>query len=126
MANKEDHKIEVEIQSRYLREYSHTDKEHYTFSYTIVITNIGSVPTKLLEGHWTITDGEGKVQEVGGVSEDEQPHLKPGESFQYSSNAVLSTPVGCMEGQYQMMSDEGIYYEASIPAFSLAAPNTLH
>jgi ApaG protein len=88
---------------------------------------VGVVPAKLLNRHWLITDSNGKVQEVRGEGViGEQPYLKPGESFRYTSGAMLETPVGTMQGQYTMVSDEGVNFNASIPKFTLSIPRTLH
>ncbi len=97
------------------------------FAYTITITNEGSIPAKLLQRHWLITDSNGKVQEVRGEGViGEQPYLKPGEMFRYTSGAVLETPVGTMQGKYTMLSDDGDNFNAQIPPFTLSIPRTLH
>ena len=96
------------------------------FSYTITIRNEGSVSARLLTRHWVITDANGKVQEVRGDGVvGEQPHLKPGQGFRYSSGAVLETPVGAMQGSYQMVTDEGMRFDAPIAVFRLAMPGIL-
>jgi ApaG protein len=85
------------------------------------------VPAQLLNRHWLITDSNGKIQEVKGDGViGEQPYLKPGEMFRYTSGAVLETPVGTMQGQYTMHSDEGDNFNAEIPQFTLSIPRTLH
>ena len=97
------------------------------FAYTITIANMGDVAAKLLSRHWVITDANGKVQEVSGDGVvGEQPHLGPGESFRYSSGAVLETPVGAMQGSYRMEADNGTNFDAPIPPFTLAVPGVLH
>ncbi|NJD08509.1 MAG: Co2+/Mg2+ efflux protein ApaG, partial [Methylococcaceae bacterium] len=84
-------------------------------------------PARLLGRHWIITDANGKVQEVHGEGVvGEQPHLEPGESFRYTSAAMIETPVGFMQGEYRMLTDEGEPFDAEIPAFTLAVPRTLH
>lgn len=121
------HKISVEVQTAYLEEQSEPREGRYVFSYTITIRNEGQVPAKLLTRHWVITDANGRVQEVRGDGVvGEQPHLKPGQGFRYSSGAVLETPVGAMQGSYQMVSDDGARFDADIPAFRLAMPGMLH
>ncbi len=106
---------------------SEPDNERYVFSYTITIRNEGGVPAQLLSRHWVITDANGNVQEVKGEGVvGEQPHLKPGEGFQYTSGAMIATPVGSMRGSYQMLTDSGDEFDAEIPAFTLAIPRTLH
>ena len=120
--------IEVLVETDYIQEQSIPEKNRYVFAYTITITNIGSIPAKLLRRrHWVITDANNKIQEVHGDGViGEQPHLKPGQSFQYTSGAMLETPVGCMEGTYNMIADDELEFDAKIPVFSLATPNTLH
>ena len=121
------HLITVDVDTRYLEDQSDPDERRYVFAYTITIRNRGAVPAKLLTRHWVITDANGKVQEVKGEGVvGEQPHLSPGEYFRYTSAALLETPVGVMRGEYRMLSDEGEYFEAEIPPFTLSIPRTLH
>ena len=121
------HKIRVDVDTAYLEEQSDPKERRYVFSYTITIRNEGSVPARLLTRHWIITDSNGKVQEVRGEGVvGEQPYLKPGQGFRYSSGAVLETPVGAMQGSYQMVSDDGDHFDAPIAAFRLAMPGLLH
>ena len=123
----EPHKIRVDVDTAYLAEQSDPKERRYVFSYTITIRNEGSVPARLLTRHWVITDSNGKVQEVRGEGVvGEQPYLKPGQGFRYSSGAVLETPVGAMQGSYQMVDDEGEQFDAPIAAFRLAMPGLLH
>ena len=118
--------IRIEVETAYLDEQSDPKERRYVFSYTITIRNEGSVSAKLLTRHWVITDANGKVQEVRGDGVvGEQPHLKPGQGFRYSSGAVLETPVGAMQGSYQMVTDEGEQFDAPIAAFRLAMPGLL-
>jgi ApaG protein len=120
------HKIRVNVDTSYLAEQSNPGERRYVFSYTITIRNEGSVPARLLTRHWIITDSNGKVQEVRGEGVvGEQPYLKPGQGFRYSSGAVLETPVGAMEGSYQMMADDGEQFDAPVAAFRLAMPGLL-
>ncbi len=121
------HKIRVEVDTSYLADQSDPKDKRYVFSYTITIRNEGDVPARLLTRHWIITDSNGKVQEVRGEGVvGEQPYLKPGQGFRYSSGAVLETPVGAMQGSYQMVSDDGNHFDAPIAAFRLAMPGLLH
>jgi ApaG protein len=121
------HKIRVEVDTSYLEDQSDPKEHRYVFSYTITIRNEGSVPARLLTRHWIITDSNGKVQEVRGEGVvGEQPYLKPGQGFRYSSGAVLETPVGAMQGSYQMVADDGEQFDAPIAAFRLAMPGLLH
>jgi ApaG protein len=120
------HKIRVEVDTSYLAEQSNPGERRYVFSYTITIRNEGNVPARLLTRHWIITDSNGKVQEVRGEGVvGEQPYLKPGQGFRYSSGAVLETPVGAMQGSYQMVADDGEQFDAPIAAFRLAMPGLL-
>lgn len=121
------HRISVDVQTSYLSEQSDPDEPRFVFSYTITIRNQGEVPAKLLTRHWVITDTNGKVQEVRGEGVvGEQPHIKPGDGYRYSSGAVLETPVGSMHGDYQMVNDLGETFEAPIAPFRLAVPGMLH
>jgi ApaG protein len=121
------HKINIEVETNYLDDQSEPREQRYVFAYTITIRNEGEVPAKLLKRHWIITDANGRVQEVRGDGVvGEQPYLKPGQGFRYSSGAVLETPVGTMQGSYQMVGDDGAKFEAPIPAFRLAMPGMLH
>ncbi len=121
------HKIRVDVSTSYVDEQSRPDEGRYVFSYTITIHNEGTVPAKLLTRHWVITDANGKVQEVRGEGVvGEQPHLQPGQGFRYSSASVLETPVGAMQGSYQMMADDGARFDAPIAPFRLAKPGLLH
>jgi ApaG protein len=119
--------ISVQVATHYVDDQSQPDVGRFVFAYTITIENSGDIPAKLLSRHWVITDANGKVQEVSGDGVvGEQPHLSPGETFRYSSGAVLDTPVGAMQGRYRMQADNGIGFDAPIPAFTLAVPGMLH
>lgn len=119
--------IRVSVETNYLAEQSDPGGERFVFSYTITIENEGSEPARLLRRHWIITDANGKVQEVRGDGVvGEQPHLRPGQGFRYSSGAILETPVGTMEGSYQMETDAGTPFDAPIAPFRLAMPGILH
>ena len=121
------HNITVTAQVRYIPDQSDEKEKRYVFAYTITIRNRGTVPAKLLSRHWLITDADGKVQEVRGEGVvGEQPHLMPGQGFRYTSGAVLETPVGSMQGSYQMLADNGVQFDAPVPAFTLAIPGKIH
>ena len=127
MEHRSEHAIGIEVDTRYLEDQSQPDAQRYVFAYTIRIRNEGAVPARLLGRHWIITDGRGQVQEVDGDGVvGEQPHLAPGEAFQYTSGAVLETDLGVMHGSYRMLADDGTQFEAPIPAFTLTVPRTLH
>ena len=119
--------IRIQVVTNYVDDQSEPAADRYVFAYTITISNTGSVAARLLSRHWIITDANGKIQEVSGDGVvGEQPHLKPGEEFRYSSGAVLETPVGAMQGLYRMETDGGAYFDAPIEPFTLAVPGLLH
>ena len=125
--NEPRHQIEVEVESTYLEDQSEPTEQRFVFAYTVTLRNSGQVSARLLTRHWIITDANGHVQEVRGEGVvGEQPHLKPGQGFRYSSGAVLETPVGAMHGSYHMLGDDGAQFDAPIPAFRLAKPGLLH
>ena len=127
MSASEFYRIIVEPLPFYLAEQSDPARNRYAFAYQITLRNQGQIAAKLLSRHWIITDGNGKVEEVRGEGVvGEQPYLRPGESYQYTSWAVLETAVGSMEGSYQMLADDGERFEAVIPRFTLAVPNKLN
>ena len=120
-------RIHIHIESAYLEAQSEPEEQRFVFSYTITIRNEGTQAAQLVSRHWLITDSNGKTQEVRGKGVvGEQPHLRPGQSFRYSSGAIIETPVGTMQGSYQMRSDEGLTFDAPIPAFRLAMPGIVH
>lgn len=119
--------IEVNVKTRYIEEQSSPEDERYVFSYNVTLHNTGDIAAKLMTRHWIITDANGNVQEVHGEGVvGEKPYLRPGESYEYTSGTVLETPVGSMQGSYQMVTDDGLAFDAEIPAFTLALPHTLH
>ena len=127
LENKQDAHIDVGVKTQYIEEQSSPDEDRFVFSYTINIHNSGSIAAKLLTRHWIINDANGNMQEVHGEGVvGEQPYLRPGESFEYTSGTVIETPVGSMEGSYQMVTDDGLAFDANIPAFTLSLPNALH
>ena len=122
-----DYALEISVATQFLDEQSDPDGERYVFAYTIRIRNLGRLPAQLLDRHWVITDGNGKIEEVRGEGVvGEQPRLEPGEAFTYTSGAVLETAVGTMQGSYHMSGDDGTEFDAPIPPFTLAVPRTLH
>lgn len=122
-----DYAIQVNVETTYVENQSVPEQQRYVFAYTITIRNTGAVPAKLLTRHWIITDSNGKVQEVRGDGVvGEQPHLQPGEAFKYTSGTLIETAVGSMRGSYQMITDDGVRFDAEIPAFTLAVPRILH
>src|SRR2546423_14217076 len=121
------HNISVQTKVVFVPDQSDVDQRRYVFAYTITITNTGTVAAQLISRHWIITDADGEVQEVKGEGViGEQPLLKPGQSFQYTSGTAIATPVGPMRGSYQMVAEDGVHFDATIPEFTLAIPRTLH
>jgi len=127
LQDQDDAHIEVNVETHYIEEQSSPEDERFVFSYTITINNTGKVGARLLTRHWIINDANGNVQEVHGEGVvGEQPYLRPGESFEYTSGTVMETPVGSMEGSYQLVTDDGQAFDAEIPAFTLSLPHALH
>ena len=121
------YRIQVDVRSTYVVEHSSPDDGRYVFAYTVTIRNTGEVAAQLRTRHWIITDANARVQEVRGDGVvGEQPRLAPGEAFQYTSAAMLETPVGSMYGSYQMVADDGHRFDAPIAAFTLSVPNVVH
>ena len=119
--------ISIDVVTRYLADQSIPADNRFVFAYTIAIANHGDDAVRLLSRHWRITDANNRVQEVRGEGVvGEQPLIEPGASFRYTSGAMLETPVGTMEGSYQMISSAGHSFDAPIPVFSLARPGALH
>jgi len=119
--------IVVDVDTLYIASESSPENDQYVFAYTVTIRNEGDQAAKLLTRHWIITDANGRIEEVRGKGVvGEQPYLKPGEGFQYTSGTVLKTPVGTMSGSYQMRRDDGSEFDAPIPEFMLTSPVTLH
>ncbi|MBW8053980.1 MAG: Co2+/Mg2+ efflux protein ApaG [Acidiferrobacterales bacterium] len=127
MTESSKYRIDVSVKTAYLADQSAPEMQRYVFAYTITIANIGTVPARLLTRHWIITDANNKVQEVRGEGVvGQQPYLEPGMRFEYTSGAILETPVGTMHGSYQMVADDGAAFDAPIPQFTLSMPRTLH
>jgi ApaG protein len=121
------HDILVSARTQYLPDQSDEAAGRYVFAYTITLRNQGDVAAQLISRHWVITDAEQQVQEVRGLGVvGEQPLLKPGESYEYTSGTAIGTPVGTMHGSYQMVAADGTRFDAPIPAFTLSVPRVLH
>ena len=116
--------IQVQVQPTYLEDQSSSDENYYVWAYKVRIENQGSRTVQLLNRYWRITDSMGRVQEVRGPGVvGEQPVLKPGDVYEYSSGTPLSTTSGIMVGSYEMRTSEGDRIEIAIPAFSLDIPD---
>jgi ApaG protein len=119
--------ISVSVNTAYLEEQSDPASDRYVFAYTVTIANAGNVAAQLISRHWIITDAENVIQEVKGLGVvGEQPLLRPGESFEYTSGTAMATPVGTMRGSYQMVAEDGNKFDAEIPQFTLSMPRVLH
>ena len=119
--------IRVQVKSAYLPERSSPRESSYLFMYNIRISNVGSQTAQLISREWTITNADGEVERVKGPGVvGEQPVLPPGGSFEYTSYCPLKTPVGAMQGTYQMVTADGEQFDAVIEPFTLAVPNALN
>ena len=122
-----DYQFDIAVATRFLDEQSVPEERRFVFAYTVHIRNDGKVPAQVLGRRWLITDGNGKVQEVVGEGVvGEQPWLRPGEGFEYTSGAGLETDIGTMRGSYDVLADDGTRFAAPIPPFTLSIPRTLH
>ena len=119
--------IQITVVPQYLGDQSAPESNQYVFAYTVSMENRGEIAAQLLTRHWIITDSDGKTEEVKGPGVvGEHPHLKPGDRYQYTSGAIIETPVGSMMGSYQMRDENGEIFNATIPAFSLSAEIVFH
>jgi ApaG protein len=119
--------IRIQVRAAWWPERSNPDGGQWAFTYTITITNEGPVQATLRSRHWIITDATGHVEEVRGEGVvGQQPTLGEGESFEYTSWAMLRTPFGSMTGEYLMERADGATFEARISTFSLSQPHSLH
>ena len=119
--------IQVDVDTLYVESESDPEQNRFVFAYTVTIRNVGDMAARLLTRHWVIRDANGKVQEVQGDGVvGEQPHLKPGEGFQYTSGTMLETSMGTMGGSYSLVADDGTEFKALIDDFLLSTPRTLH
>ncbi len=120
--------VSVSVKTHFMKAQSRPDKKRFVFSYTITISNNGTLSAQLLSRHWIITSGDTlQTQEVQGDGViGQQPHIKPGEHFTYTSGSVMDSPVGIMQGSYRFIDEQGEYMDVTIEPFTLAAPNTVH
>lgn len=119
--------IQVLVLTQYIEAQSIPLEHRYVYSYTITIANNSNAPAQLVSRHWRIIDANEKLQEVQGMGVvGEQPYLKPGESYTYTSGVIIETETGIMEGTYHMRTDEGAMFNAPIPIFALVPPNAVH
>lgn len=126
MISKE-HRIEIEVATAYIEEQSDPQSSRFVFAYRITIRNEGAATVQLLNRHWIIRDAKDQTHEVRGEGVvGLQPRIPPGEHFEYTSGTVIETPVGTMEGSYQMRDESGLTFDAPIPPFTLSVPHSLH
>ena len=119
--------IKIHVETTYLSNESNPDDNKYYFLYTVLIKNNSRRRAKLLSRHWIIKDDNGKVQDVKGEGViGEQPDIRPGEEFQYTSGTMIETSFGTMKGSYHMIDDEDNYFDAVIPEFVLSIPRVIH
>lgn len=116
--------ITVEVEPQFLEEQSSPGDGHYVWAYSVRIANNSGEGVQLLSRHWQITDALGRTQEVRGPGVvGEQPHIAPGEAFEYASGAPLATASGMMVGSYELITADGRHFEVAVPAFSLDSPH---
>jgi ApaG protein len=112
----------VEVQPEYLADQSTPDEDLYVFAYTITITNTGDVTAQLISRTWNVNDANGHTEKVKGLGVvGQQPLLKPGQSFEYTSGTRLRTPTGTMHGSFFCVAEDGEKFDTDIPMFVLDA-----
>ena len=124
---KQKYNIDVSVKTEYLADNSDVDNDQYAFAYMVTIHNVGMVGGQIVSRHWLITDSNDNLHEIRGDGVvGEQPFLKPGETYKYTSNALLETPVGTMSGAYTVLAEDGTQFDAPIKQFTLSIPRMLH
>ena len=119
--------IQVQVEAFYLDSHSVPEEEHYVFAYRIYLKNLSQRTVQLLRRHWIITDSTGEINEVKGEGVvGDQPVLVPDEEYEYSSGSQLKSPVGTMQGTYQMTTTDGKEFDVVIPCFTLAVPGKIN
>lgn len=118
---------QISVQVQFLEEESHPEQGQFNFAYTLSIKNDGETPFQLIARQWVITDSEGNTQEIKGLGVvGQQPLLKGGQTFEYTSWATIPTPLGTMKGTYYCISEAAEMFEVPIPEFALTMPRILH
>ena len=126
------YQFRVEVSPRFLAEQSAPEQGLYMFSYTVKIANVGALPAQLISRTWNVNDANGHTERIKGLGVvGQQPLLRPGESFQYSSGCRLRTGSGTMHGSYFFVAEDATRFEAEIPLFVLeagagTAPRVVH
>ncbi|MDO9051651.1 MAG: Co2+/Mg2+ efflux protein ApaG [Methylotenera sp.] len=127
MTSAKHYECTVKVEVTFIAEQSDIEHNRYAFAYHVTITNTGSVAAQLISRHWIITEANGEQQEIKGLGVvGAQPLLKPSAQFEYTSGTLINTPMGEMKGTYQMVAEDGVQFDAVIPAFSLVMPRVLH
>jgi ApaG protein len=127
MTTSKHYECTVTVVAEFIPDQSDIERNRYAFAYHVRISNTGNVPAQLISRHWIIKEADGEQQEVKGLGViGEQPLLNPNEHFEYTSGTVLNSPIGEMQGTYQMVADDGARFDAIIPPFILAMPRVLH
>ncbi len=122
-----DPRIDVDVEVEYLQAQSEPESDNYAFAYRITVTNHRDKAVQLLSRHWLIIDSNQRQREVSGVGVvGEQPFIAPGASYTYTSGAVIDTPIGTMQGSYQLVDSDGASFEAEIKPFLLATPHQVN
>jgi ApaG protein len=117
----------VSVRTQYLAEQSDPERANFVFAYTIVIRNTGEIAAQLISRHWIIVDANNRMEEVRGLGVvGQQPLLRAGEQFEYTSGTALVTPQGSMRGTYFCVAEDGERFEVVVPEFILSLPRTLH
>lgn len=112
----------VEVHPEFLSEQSAPDDDNYVFAYTITITNTGEVAAQLISRSWSVNDSNGLTEKVKGLGViGQQPFLKPGQAFEYTSGTRLRTPTGTMHGIFFCVAEDGEKFDADVPMFVLDA-----
>lgn len=121
------HGIRVDVESNYIAQQSIEAEQQFVFSYTVTVTNQSTESVRLTNRYWLITDANGDSNTVTGEGVvGQQPHIKPSQSFTYTSGCVLRSPLGNMQGHYQMQRNNAELIQVDIPLFRLAKPNILN
>lgn len=127
MSSAKHYECTVTVNVTFIAEQSDIALNRYAFAYHVKITNTGNIAAQLISRHWLITEANGTQQEVRGLGViGAQPLLNPGEHFEYTSGTVISTPMGKMQGSYQMVAEDGKSFEVAIAPFELTMPRILH
>ncbi|SFM55276.1 Co2+/Mg2+ efflux protein ApaG [Nitrosomonas communis] len=127
MNNEKKYDINISVRTTYLPEQSDEEADRHVFSYTITISNTGNVASQLISRHWIITSGDDNIHEVRGLGVvGEQPLIKPGDTFEYTSGTTIPSLAGTMKGSYQMVAEDGFHFTVDIPEFILSVPRVLH